>query len=92
MKTITTYSAGQMTTVFLSAALLMTDPGMAQLVVLFISFTMAYTMGCALTVGYYYSSRGIEKLSRKHACLLGTQLGGIVCYIIVICAAYEQIH
>lgn len=92
MKNATTYGMGQLTTIFLSAAILMTEPRLAQIVVLFVSFTMAFSMGCAITVGYYYSSRGIEKLSRHHAALLGTQFGGILCYLVMICKAYEHIH
>lgn len=92
MQTASVHGMGQLTTILLSAATLIAEPRLAPIVVLFVSFTMAFSMGCAMTVGYYYSSHGIEKLSRHHAALLGTQFGGILCYIIMICKAFEHIH
>jgi len=92
MQIATAHGAGQLTAILVSAAILYAQPHMAQIVVLFISFSMAFSMGCAMSVGYYYSSRGIEKLSPSHASLLGTQFGGILCYLIMICKAFEHIH
>ncbi|KPJ91159.1 MAG: hypothetical protein AMJ53_12235 [Gammaproteobacteria bacterium SG8_11] len=92
MQSSINYSVAQLIAILVSAAALLTQPHLAQLVVLFISFSMAFSMGCALSVGYYYSSRGIEKISRDHACLLGTQFGGILCYLIMICKAFEHIR
>ncbi|WP_455212784.1 hypothetical protein [Kaarinaea lacus] len=92
MQTATIHGAGQLTAILLSAVILIAQPHWAQMVVLLISFSMAFSMGCAMSVGYYYSSRGIETLSRSHASLLGTQFGGILCYLIMICQAFEHIH
>jgi hypothetical protein len=92
MQTATVHGAGQLTAIILSATILIAQPHWAQIVVLFISYSMAFSMGCAMVVGYYYSSRGIERLSRGHASLLGTQFGGILCYLIMISKAFEHIH
>ena len=92
MQPATFHNAGQFAAVALASSMLLADPRWAQLVVLIISFSMAFTMSCAMAVGYYYSSHGIEKLSRQHAALLGTQFGGILCYLVMICQAYELIH
>ena len=92
MQASTVHSAGQLAALILTTLILMTQPALAQLVVLLVSFSMALAMGCAMAVGYYYSSRGIEKLSRPHASLLGTLFGGILCYLVLICQASQFIH
>jgi hypothetical protein len=92
MQTATAHGAGHLTAIVIGASILITEPRLAQVVMLFISFSMAFSVGCAMAVGYYYSSRGIEKLIPSHAALLGTHFGGILCYLIMICRAYEHIH
>ena len=92
MQPATTHCLAQLTAVSVSAAILITEPQLTQIVVVFVSFTMAFCMGSAMAVGYYYSSRGIETLTRQHASLLGTQFGGILCYLIMICEAFDHIH
>ncbi|MCG6970171.1 MAG: hypothetical protein LJE85_10430 [Gammaproteobacteria bacterium] len=92
MQTATTHGVGQLIAILLSAAMLIAEPRWVHIVVLFNSFNMAVSMGCAMTVGYYCSSRGIEKLSHHHASLLGTHFGGILCNIIIICKAFELIR
>lgn len=92
MQTTATHIAAQLVAISVGTAALITQPQLAHIVVLFCSFTMAYSMGCAMSVGYYYSSQGIEKLTRRHASLLATQFGAILCYLIMICKAYEHIH
>ena len=88
----TQLNLAQLIAITICSAILLSEPKFATVVAIFVGFTMAFSMGSAMAMGHYYSSRGIEKISDNHASLLGTHFGGMFCYLIMICKAFEYIR
>ena len=70
----------------------MYQPNLAAIVALYAGFSMAYSMGSAMVVGYFYSANGIEKISTRDATLLATHFGSMMCNLVMISKAFDYIH
>jgi len=74
------------------ASILIFQPELAVLVAVVVGVSLAISMASAMAVGHYYSANNIEKLSDRHASLLGTHFGGMLCYLIVISETFKYLR
>lgn len=82
----------QLAAIIFCAFVLISRPQLASLIAVFVGLSLAFSMGSAMAVGHYYSSKNIEKLSRQHATLLATHFGGLLCNLIMINEAFNYIR
>jgi len=81
----------QMAALIFSTGTLISRPGSAMFIVIFVGVTMAFSIASAMALGQRHGNKEIEELPRNQARLLGTHFGGMLCYLVTIVEAFRFI-
>jgi hypothetical protein len=81
----------QLAAIIFSSGTLIARPQLALAIVLFVGLILAFSIASSLAIGMYYRSRDGEPLSAIHAAKLGTHIGGIICYAIMIYQSFAHL-
>ncbi len=86
---------GHLAMVMATTATLIAQPGLAPVVALIVGVTLMSCAGSSLGLGYLYLSREgeteRETLPKNHSAYLGTCLGGMLCYSVILTEAMRLI-
>jgi hypothetical protein len=77
----------QFATLVFSTATLISQPQLAAVVLLIVGLTFSFSLGCCAAIGFLCLKHGLNISVTNYGALLGTHLGGLICYIVTFAQA-----